>query len=122
MAKYFKAEEFSCKCGCGENYVDPHFLEMLDEARERAGIPFHVTSGYRCAMHNRAEGGVKASAHTKGLAADIAVNNGSERFAVVRAAMSVGFTRVGIGRTFIHIDNDPSLPDGVVWLYEGGVA
>jgi hypothetical protein len=27
------------------------------------------------------------------------------------------FNRIGIGRDFIHVDNDPNLPPGVAWIY-----
>ena len=44
---------------------------VLDPARERYGRPIAVNSGYRCAIHNAAVGGVRNSQHMKGEAADI---------------------------------------------------
>jgi hypothetical protein len=29
----------------------------------------------------------------------------------------VGFNRIGVANTFIHVDNDPSLPEDVIWTY-----
>jgi hypothetical protein len=31
--------------------------------------------------------------------------------------MEAGFNRIGIAPTFIHVDNDPSKPEDVIWLY-----
>ncbi len=44
---------------------------ILDPLREAWGAPIIVTSGYRCVRLNAAVGGVKASQHTLGQAADI---------------------------------------------------
>lgn len=44
---------------------------VLDPLREAWGKPIHVNSGYRCPALNMAVGGVKASQHMKGEAADI---------------------------------------------------
>ena len=48
---------------------------MLDKARDIAGVPFVITSGFRTEVENKAVGGVANSAHLKGMAADIAVTN-----------------------------------------------
>lgn len=50
---------------------------LLDPLREAWGAPLYVTSGYRCTMLNNAVGGVKTSAHLKGLAADIITGRGA---------------------------------------------
>ena len=70
--RFFKPEEFACKCGCGRGYddMDAGLLRMLDEARALAGIPFSLSSAFRCAKHNKAVGGVADSAHTHGYAVD----------------------------------------------------
>ena len=43
----------------------------LDRVRNLAGVPIHVSSGYRSLAVNRAVGGSQSSAHCAGLAADI---------------------------------------------------
>lgn len=115
--KYFKSEEFECKCGCKSNDMQPVTLAKLEMARALAGVPFVITSGYRCEVHNKAVGGKSESAHTKGYAVDIKAVGSSERYSIVFALMSVGFTRLGFSKTFIHVDNDPSLPQKVIWDY-----
>ena len=98
--------------------MEDYFLKMLDEARHKAGIPFVITSGYRCPSHNRAVGGVANSAHTKGLAADIACSDSRTRGYIIGALFEAGFNRIGIHEHFIHVDDDPSKDADVVWLYK----
>lgn len=76
MAKYFKEGEFACKhCnGLPAGGMDPNLVKVLDEARERVGVPIIVSSGYRCPEHNRAIGGASQSYHMRGMAADVYSN------------------------------------------------
>lgn len=74
--KYFRREEFRCKCGgkfCDGFPAEPaeKLLRLLDRAREEFGTPGDVISGVRCEIHNRNVGGVATSRHKKGWAADI---------------------------------------------------
>lgn len=69
--KHFKKEEFTCKCGCGMNNIDLRLVKILDDIRESFGKPCVVTSGCRCAKHNKNVGGVQGSRHVLGKAADI---------------------------------------------------
>ncbi len=114
--KHFKISEFKCPC-CGEVNMDMNFLLMLDAARENAGIPFKITSGFRCKKHNKEVGGKSDSAHLTGHAADIFTHSSSDRFKIVKALLGVGFRRIGIAHNFIHVDNDSSKHWGVIWLY-----
>lgn len=90
---------------------------MLDAARSIAGVPFKITSGYRTAKHNLKVGGSENSSHLRGKAADIACRHSSTRFRIIAALIAAGFTRIGIGATFIHVDNDSVKTPGVAWLY-----
>ena len=124
--RYFQPEEFDCKCskcrtnneGRGAEMMDDYFLQMLDDARHKAGVAFRITSGYRCSLHNRAVGGVKDSAHTKGLAADIACSDSRTRGYIIGALYEASFNRIGIHPDFIHVDDDDSKSADVVWLYK----
>ena len=124
--RYFRPEEFDCKCkkckdngeGRGVDMMEDYFLQMLDDARHKAGIPFVITSGYRCPSHNRAVGGVANSAHTKGLAADIACSDNRSRGYIIGALYEASFNRIGIHPDFIHVDDDDSKSADVVWLYK----
>lgn len=111
---HFSEDEFRCKCGCGKAEMDSRFLVMIDEARRLAGIPFAITSGYRCEAHNAAVGSTSTN-HTKGLAADIACNGGPDRYDMVASLIKAGFRRIGLAKKFIHCDiNDGP---GSIWLY-----
>ena len=64
--------------------------------------------------------GYKASAkssHLLGHAADISCTNSSQRHKIIKALLKVGFNRIGIADTFIHVDNDPNKPANVIWTY-----
>ena len=116
--RYFKPSEFSCKCGCGAGPSEMlrDFLVRLENAREVAGIPFVISSGFRCAKHNKFVSGVSDSAHTLGLAADILVA-GSEARHKILASVIKFFPRVGIDKHFIHVDFDLTKPNPSVFLY-----
>lgn len=122
--KYFKYEEFESDDlpGSGRN-MDSTFLQMLDNAREHSeGTPFVITSGYRTEQKNTAVGGKektassKGSSHLYGYAADIACMDSSSRQKITTALIKAGFNRIGIAKSFIHVDNDPDKP-AAFWLY-----
>ena len=69
MRNHFTNEELACP-HCGEISFSADTLEKLNAARRIAGIPFVITSGYRCEIHNKAVGGKETSAHIAGLAVD----------------------------------------------------
>lgn len=110
MTKYFKELDNLDK-------MDKTFLLKLDEARERAGIPFVINSAYRTPEHNAKIGGKANSSHLKGLAVDISVSGSRQRFIVLNALLEVGFTRIGIADTFIHVDLDSGKSKEVIWTY-----
>ena len=102
--------------GSGEK-MNKCFLEMLDNARDIAGIPFSINSGYRTLEQNSKVGGVNSSSHTKGLAVDIACKDSRGRFLIVSALKDAGFTRIGISDSFIHVDSDSDKAQDVIWTY-----
>jgi len=124
MLNYFNFEEFDSPDEIGSGLpksqggkMDLDFLHKLDDARTIAGIPFKITSGYRTPEHNAICGGKIGSSHLKGCAVDIAVNNSSQRSAIVQGLIKSGFTRLGIAQTFIHADLDINKPNAI-WLYQ----
>jgi len=97
--------------------MSPVLMNMMNEARADAGIPFTVNSAYRCTEHNADVGGRPASAHLFGLAMDIACGNNHDRFLIARALFKAGFTRIIIYKTFIHADIDGTKPPEILCLY-----
>ena len=116
--KYFKLKEFDSpdKPGSGSN-MNEELLHMLDAARKIYGRSMHITSGFRTESHNEKVGGVKSSSHLKGLAADIACSESRYRFEMIKALLEVGFKRIGVSGTFIHVDIDKNKSQNVIWTY-----
>ena len=116
--RYFSLDEFDSPDlpGSGE-FMNQDFIDLLDKARERAGVPFRITSGYRSEQHNKDVGGVKNSSHRYGLAADISCVNSARRFLIIEALLYVGFTRIGVADTFIHVDLSIDKPQNLIWTY-----
>jgi zinc D-Ala-D-Ala carboxypeptidase len=122
--RYFKLSEFDSPDapGSGEKFMDRDFVALLDRIRHRAGIPFRILSGYRTPAHNAKVKGVVNSAHIKGMAADIRALTTEDKKKIASAAAKEGIKRIGWGSTFIHLDNDPTKPQNVVWGYNGNKA
>mgnify|MGYP003139248434 CR=1 FL=1 len=116
--KYFKLSEFDSpdEPGSGSK-MDKDFLEKLDYARHNAGIPFKINSGFRTKKWNAHIGGRFGSSHQFGLACDIKCVGSRDRALMIKAILEVGITRIGIAKTFIHIDVDKKKEQNVFWLY-----
>ena len=114
--KYFKYNEFADKIS-GANKMRPATIRKLDKAREIAGVPFIINSGYRDKNHPES---IKnpTSSHIKGYAVDIAVND-SNRDIIQSALRQAGFNRIGLANSFIHADDDPDKTQYVTWFYDG---
>ena len=64
----FNINEFDCPSEKGSGkLMDKRFLELLDNARDIAGVPFKITSGYRTKAHNREVGGLMGAVIQKDL-------------------------------------------------------
>ena len=115
--RWFNYSEFDSPDDPGSgNYMDEEFLDMLDEARSVAGIPFVITSGLRTEAWNHRVGGAPNSSHMKGCAADIACTTSRDRFLIVTALLEVGFDRIGIYDTYIHVDSDWEKNSALIFL------
>jgi len=116
--KHFKISEFDSpdEVGSGER-MDAEVLQMIDQARELFGKPVRINSGVRTEKRNQEVGGSKTSSHLKGYAIDVSCDNSADRFRLIEVLMLVGFNRLGIAKTFIHVDNDPDKSKNVIWVY-----
>jgi len=110
MTKYFKENEIAG--------LDPKLVTMLDVAREAAGVPFVITSGFRDKSHNDNAGGVEDSSHTKGLAVDIRAPNEQYGKQVAFGLGQAGFKRAGFYDKHIHVDIDETKPTPAKWTGE----
>lgn len=106
--EYFKDHELKCPC-CGVFKISTRALEMLYAARIVYGSIMTITSAYRCEKYNdelRTKGYKTAvtSAHLYGEAFDIDVSTSYKRFYIVKALMAVGFKRIKVYNTHIHVE------------------
>lgn len=115
--KHFTLYEMACSC-CGQRNMEEAFMLRLDHAREISNIPYVINSGYRCIDWNEYVGGKPDSSHLFGWAADIRVITNYERFKILEGLLYVGFNRIGIAKTYIHVDADPKKPSDIIWLYD----
>jgi uncharacterized protein YcbK (DUF882 family) len=115
---HFEISEFDSpdEIGSGK-YMQSSTLQMLDDARSIAGIPFKINSGFRSKSHNAYVGGKKYSSHCYGYAVDIHCTDSRSRFIIIDSLLKAGFDRIGIADTFIHVDNDPEKDPDVIWTY-----
>jgi zinc D-Ala-D-Ala carboxypeptidase len=112
--KHFTLDEFTCS-ETGENEISHAFVADLDKLRSACGFPFIVTSGYRSEQHSDEVKKDAPGYHTKGIAADIFVENSHRRFVIIKKAMAMGFTGLGNGKNFVHLDMRVNLPKS--WTY-----
>lgn len=117
--RHFEYEEFDCPyCktkskDTGFRFMDRHFLWMLDEAREYAGLKFTVVKGYICPKCAYYINELPNSSHLIGRAAVIKCTNSYKRYHIVAALLEAGFSRIGIGLKYIYVDNDDMKADAI---------
>lgn len=110
LSTNFKSTEFDCHGSgcCSSTLVDDKLVTYLQQIREHFGKAVNISSGYRCATHNKSVGGATASYHTKGQAADIYIT-GVAPAEIAKYAESIGILGIGLYETssdgyFVHID------------------
>ena len=108
--KYFRKEEFACKCGgkyCNgyPAEVDATLLTVADRVREHFGKAIHVSSGVRCKQHNANVGGVSGSRHQTGKAMDFRVIGCTARQVLVYVQQQPEIRYAyAIDGTYVHMD------------------
>jgi len=115
---YFEYSEFDSPDQEGSyEHMNVEFLNKLAQARKIAAVGFKITSGYRSPAHNAKVGGVKGSSHTNGHAVDIYAPTSTQKYLIINALLQAGFNRIGVAKNFIHVDDDPSKAEDVIWTY-----
>ena len=110
LSANFNSSEFDCHGSgcCSSTLVDDKLVTYLQQIREHFGKPVNISSGYRCATHNKNIGGATNSRHSKGQAADIYIN-GVAPAEIAKYAESMGILGIGLYETssdgfFVHVD------------------
>lgn len=97
--KYFKDNEI-------ENLKN-HLVINLDIARERAGVPFIITSGFRTVEENIKVKGNGQSKHLTGEAVDLRILGGTQTARMIEALLSIPFFEVVVEKDHIHVEWNP---------------
>jgi len=119
---HFAAGEFQAPDKMGYE-----FMRWLAEVRARAGVSMVISSSSRSPERNRLVGGAADSAHVDVPcnAVDIAKrptavdpNWNAARFAIIRAALSLGCSRIGVyPNGSLHIDrSEATRPGSRIWI------
>lgn len=110
LSSNFNSNEFDCHGSgcCSQTLVDEQLVKYLRKIRDHFGKSVNVSSGYRCATHNKKVGGATTSRHTKGQAADIYISEVAPA-EIAKYAESIGILGIGLYETnadghFVHID------------------
>lgn len=102
----FTEAEFRCR-HCGKQEMKPEFMERLQALRNAYRQPMPITSGYRCPDHPVEKAKPTPGMHATGLACDVGLQ-GAEAHELLRMAMQLGFTGIGVQQKgasrFIHLD------------------
>lgn len=107
--KYFKREEFKCKCGKYCNgypaEMDRTLIRVADRVRGHFGKAAIVSSGVRCERHNANVGGVSNSRHLTGKAMDFRVEGRSadDVLKYVQEQPEIRYS-YSIDKNYVHMD------------------
>lgn len=117
-SKYFASSEFlKCVPPCCIDDLDDVLLDKLDIVRSLCGFPLVVTSAYRTFDYEQSKGRTGSSSHCKRIAVDVSCLSSGQRLHIVQNSLRAGFERIGIGKTFVHLDLDKDKPS-CMWLYD----
>ncbi len=97
--------------------ASPLLISRLIDLQGRLDRILRFTSGIRCPECNKACGGSESSSHLTGMAVDIEAPSSHMRYQLIAAALKSGFERIGIGKSFVHVDVDTTKDQQVLWLY-----
>ena len=114
-----KLDFSACEPPCSPEQIHSQVLDYVRSAQALCGFRLRITSGFRSKAYERSKGRNGSSSHSKtpGLAVDISVVDSHTRYKVILALLYLGVPRLGIGKTFIHLDIDESKPHPSIFHY-----
>ena len=127
LSKNFTLEEAEMSHKADSLHIDNHLSAsltkdaelfasvVLQPIRDEIGIPFNVTSWYRCPALNKAVGGVKTSAHLSAMALDFTVagHTARESFSLVLVALK------NLRISFDQLIIEKNTKTGANWVHLG---
>lgn len=106
-----------CVPACEPSALNPLVVDRIIMAQKMCGFQFSITSAFRSQAWERNKGRKGNSSHCKGLAVDISTIDSHTRFKVVASLLYAGFPRLGIGKTFVHVDMDETKAHPIIFHY-----
>jgi len=109
----------SCVPACKVSDLHPTLVDLIRSAQAMCGFSFTITSGFRPKSYELSKGRDGSSSHSKtpGLAVDISARDSHTRYKVLLSLGYLGAPRLGVGKTFIHVDIDESKPHPIIFTY-----
>lgn len=99
------------------DHLSALLVALLEKTEKRVLFELTFSSGLRCPECNATAGGSQHSAHITGEAVDISIASSQLRYALLAILFDLGVKRLGIGKSFLHVDVNLTLPQHVTWLY-----
>ena len=98
------------------SYIKPPKVDSLTPEMKTKLAELEVALGYEFTITNAMKGN-SSSTHRHGLGVDIRAHHGKQRNELVRAAIKVGFNRIGVYDKHIHVDigSAKGWPQNVMW-------
>lgn len=85
--------------------LDTSLLDILDYLESLPGVgELKINSAYRSQSYEVRMGRNGLSAHCLGKAVDIACYDSKMRYLIIKAALQKGIHRIGVYKSFIHLD------------------
>lgn len=110
ISEHFNSNEFDCTCDqCKITLVSIPMVTALELLRTNLNTPIKITSGYRCANKQNQlrlmgyETSKGTSTHELGEAVDI-TNGIALGLELEEAAQKAGFSSIGVGKHWVHVD------------------
>ena len=84
--------------------LDTLLLSVLDELEEVTGLDLRINSAFRPVSFEVSKGRPGSSSHCLGKAVDIYCYSDGMRYQIVKTALQLGVNRIGIYKSFVHLD------------------
>ena len=94
-SKFFSRNEYACKCGCNQGFMNSNLTNLLDQLRHYYNKPIYLSSAYRCNNHSAERTKPRPGKHNEGIAVDIKCH-GKEALKIMKLALEIGFTVIGV--------------------------
>lgn len=108
-----------CIPPCEQLELLPKLIAILQNIEKRLGYELQINSAYRTPAYESRMGRSGHSAHCLRKAVDISCTDDMERFIIITSALKHGVKRIGVYRTFIHIDIADGLDNkatDIIWI------